>query len=294
MMYSSVIGSREAISTVETQRASLLELRFEKSIDGRSFIAHQYASYPYHICRAQYFDADPAGMATLYLQSCSGGLFENDQLKFKVIAGTGTAVHLTSQASTIVHSARGAGKASHCGTIIALPDSLVEYLPEPTILFPDSHLETRLDLQLGQNASVMVCDSFLLHDPLGKGAVPALLDASLNATLADGTIIARDRMRIERDTWHSSQHGALGEWKCQGIILVFTNLAPSNILCREIRNAISGMGNLYAGVTTLSQARGICARFLSCEAVPLKAAMTAAWKTARKLLCGLEPAVRRK
>ena len=101
-------------------------------------------------------------------------------------------------------------------------------------------------------------------------------------------------MRIERDTWHSSQHGALGAWKCQGIILVFTNLAPTNILCSEIRNAISTMDELYAGVTTLSQKRGICARFLSYEAVSLKAAMTAAWKAARKLLCGVEPAVRRK
>ena len=101
-------------------------------------------------------------------------------------------------------------------------------------------------------------------------------------------------MRIERETWHASQPGAFGEWKCQGTILVFTSLAPSNILCSEIRNAISAMDNLYAGVTTLSQARGICARFLSCGAVSLKAAMTAAWKAARKLLCGSEPAVRRK
>lgn len=294
MMYSSVASSREAIPAVETRRASLLELRFEKSPDGRSFIAHQYADYPYHICRAQYFDADPAGMATLYLQSCSGGLFEYDRLHFKMIAGAGTAVHLTSQASTIVHSARGPGRASHCGTIIALPGSLVEYLPEPTILFPDSYLETRLDLQLGENASVIVCDSFLLHDPSGQGAAPALLDASLNVTLTDGTLIARDRMRIAGNTWHARQPGAFGQWKCQGIILVFTSLAPSNILCSEIRNAISAMDDLYAGVTTLSQRRGICARFLSGEAVPLKAAMTAAWKATRKLLCGSEPVVRRK
>jgi urease accessory protein len=293
-MYSSVTGSREAASAVEMRQASLLELRFEKSLDGRSFIAHQYASYPYHICRAHYFDAVPAGMATLYLQSSSGGLFENDQLKFKLIAGAGAAVHVTSPASTIVHSARGAGKASHCGTIIAMPDSLVEYLPEPTILFPDSHLETRLDLQLGQNASIMVCDSFLIHDPLGKGAVPALLDASVNATLADGTIIARDRMKIEREAWHASQPGALGNWKCQGSILILTSLARSDVLCSEIRNAISTMDNLYGGVTTLAQKRGICARFLSHEAVPLKAAMLAVWKAARKMICGLEPVVRRK
>jgi urease accessory protein len=293
-MSSSALASRAAIRAIEPRQASQLKLRFEKGPDGRSFLAHQYADYPYHICRAQYFDAAPAGMATLYLQSCSGGLFENDRLNFNIIAGAGTAVHITNQASTIVHSARGPGMASHRGTIIALPGSFVEYLPEPTILFPDSRLEVRLDLQVGESASIMVCDSFLLHDPSGKGAVPALLDASLNATLVDGTLIARDRMRIAGSTWEASQPGAFGEWKCQGIILVLTSLVASNSLCSEIRNAISSMGDLYAGVTTLSQARGICARFLSRDAVPLKAAMTAAWKATRKLLCGLEPAVRRK
>jgi urease accessory protein len=293
-MYSSAIASKEAIRAIEPQQASQLKLRFEKGPDGRSFLANQYANYPYHICRAQYFDATPAGMATLYLQSCSGGLFENDRLSFNIIAGAGTAAHITSQASTIVHSARGPGMASHRGTIIAFPGSFVEYLPEPTILFPDSRLEVRLDLQVAESASIMVCDSFLLHDPSGKGAVPALLDGSLNATLVDGTLIARDKMRIEGSTWEARQPGVFGEWKCQGIILVFTSLAPSNILCSEIRNAISAMDDLYAGVTTLSQGRGICARFLSGEAVALKAAMTAAWKATRKLLCGSEPAVRRK
>jgi urease accessory protein UreH len=116
----------------------------------------------------------------------------------------------------------------------------------------------------------------------------------MNATLADGTLIARDRMKIEGNTWHASQPGAFGEWKCQGIFLVLTNIVPTNTLCREFRDAISPMNDLYAGVTTLSQARGICARFLSLEATALKAAMTATWKATRRLLCGSEPPVRRK
>ena len=51
---------------------------------------------PYHICKAQYLDEQPSGMATLYIQSCSGGLFEDDRLSFTIHAAEGTAVHLTS------------------------------------------------------------------------------------------------------------------------------------------------------------------------------------------------------
>jgi urease accessory protein len=294
MMYSSTINSEEASRAAEAERASLLELHFKASPDGRTFIARQYADYPYHVCKAQYLDDSPAGMATLYLQSCSGGLFEGDRLNFTVRAGARTGVHLTSQASTIVHSARGKGKAVQRGTIIAMPGSLVEYFPDPAILFPNSRLETRLDLQLEKGASVLVSESFLLHDPSCKGGVPAFLDSTLNATLSDGTLIARDRMRIEEHAWNADRAGVFGQWKCYGVILVLTSEVSCSKLCSEIRGAIASIGNVYAGASMLSGARGVCIRFLGHEAVPLKAAMTAAWKATRKLLSGSEPAVRRK
>jgi urease accessory protein len=294
MTYSSTISGEEPSRAVEANRASLLELDFKAGPDGRTYIARQYADYPYHICKAQYLDASPAGMATLYLQSCSGGLFEGDHLSFTVRAGARTGVHLTSQASTIVHSARGGGKANLRGTIIAMPGSLVEYLPDPAILFPSSRLEARLDFQLGKGASVIVSDSFLLHDPSCKGGVPGLLDSTLNVTLADGTLIARDRMRIEGRAWHADRPGIFGQWKCYGIILIFTSEVSCSTLCSEIRDAISPMGDVYVGASMLSEARGVCARFLGRDAVPLREAMAAAWKAARKLLCGSQPVPRRK
>lgn len=291
-MYSSTIINETALRAAE--QASLLELQFKADPAGRTFIARQYADYPYHICKAQYLDTSPSGMATLYLQSCAGGLFENDRLRFMVEAGVRTSVHLTSQASTIVHSARDAGTANQDGTIIAMPGSLVEYLPDPLILFPNSRLDTRLDLQLGAHASIIVCESFLLHDPFSNGGVPALLDSRLSVRLFDGTLITRDRMKIEGDTWHANQPGLFNAWKSYGVMLVLTSEVSCTTLCSEIRNAILLMGDVYAGASRLPAGCGVCVRFLSSGAVPLKEAMTAVWKAARKLLCGLEPFPRRK
>ena len=91
-------------------------------------------SYPYHVCRPHFLDRELPGLATLYLQSCSGGLFEDDKLACDVIAGTGSAIHLTSGASTIVHSSRRGGQAEHSTAIRAEQNAFAEYLPDPVHL----------------------------------------------------------------------------------------------------------------------------------------------------------------
>ena len=139
-----------------TEDGSQLALDFRRDAVGRTFIAKQYADYPFHICKAQYLDEQPSGMATLYIQSCSGGLFEDDRLSFTIHAAEGTAVHVTTQASTIVHSARGSGFAKQQGQIVAQSGALVEYLPDPMILFPRSRFKTSLTVQLAESASLLV------------------------------------------------------------------------------------------------------------------------------------------
>ena len=47
---------------------------------GRTFLGGQLTPHPFHITRPFYRPDDPAGMATLYLQSSSGGLYGDDQL----------------------------------------------------------------------------------------------------------------------------------------------------------------------------------------------------------------------
>src|SRR5437763_6374150 len=62
-----------------------LALEFSRDPRGRTFLSRQYAAYPFHICRTQYLDAR-SELATVYIQSCSGGLYENDRLQIEVAA----------------------------------------------------------------------------------------------------------------------------------------------------------------------------------------------------------------
>ncbi len=78
-----------------------LELVFAPDAEGRSFLARQFASYPFHVCRAQYLDAELPEMASLYLQSSAGGLFAGDRLGVSITCKPNAMAHVTTQASTI-------------------------------------------------------------------------------------------------------------------------------------------------------------------------------------------------
>ena len=78
-----------------------------------TYLGAQRTPHPFHITRPFHLSGDPEGMATLYLQSSSGGLYGDDALSLDVTAAAGTAVHLTTTASTVVHAARGGRTRQH-------------------------------------------------------------------------------------------------------------------------------------------------------------------------------------
>ncbi len=55
-------------------------LRFARG-GGRTFLKEQRTPYPFHTTRPHYLDADRPDLATLYLQSASGGLYRGDRLE---------------------------------------------------------------------------------------------------------------------------------------------------------------------------------------------------------------------
>jgi len=62
-----------------------------------------------------------------------------------------------------------AGVASQVVDIHAAAGSFVEYLPDPLVLFPMANLRTSIKIVAEENATVIVADAFLSHDPTGQG-----------------------------------------------------------------------------------------------------------------------------
>ena len=293
-MMSSSITELGSASTEGNRSTSRLNLVFDTAPGGVTFVKSQFAEYPFHVCRPHYLDRALPRMATLYLQSCSGGLFEDDDLNCTITAEAGAAVHVTSQASTIVHSSRHGRSAVLRTKICAQSDAIVEYMPDCMILFPESRLATRLDISLQPSATVIVSDAFILHDPNCKNRPPAALEAAICARSSEGRLLAADRIALFGNDLKSKRPGIMGAWNCHATLMLFTMRRSAADLCQALRAAAADFHDIYCGVSELPNRAGAWVRMLSADAVSLRSAMQAIWIEGRRLVTGDFPDARRK
>ena len=270
-----------------------LQLRFAPAPDARTYISHQFSRYPFHICRAQYMDAVPAGMATVYLQSSAGGIFADDRLSAHLEVLAGASAHVTSQASTVVHR-MDQGDAHQDVDIRAEGDGFLEYLPDPMILFPKARLKSRVSVQKHPSATVLLADSFMAHDPAAGDEIFSMLHNEVRVQDLDGNVLCLDRNVVSGSIFADGGTGIMGPNRVQGTFLVLNSALPCDPACSALRDVLTVHTDVYGGVSTLPNRCGVWARVLSHEAVALRAAMDELWRTARNLLVGSFPSPRKK
>ncbi|MGH6961858.1 MAG: urease accessory protein UreD, partial [Dongiaceae bacterium] len=151
-------GVTKVVAVEGAEARGHLELTFARDPSGRTYLRRQYAGYPYHVGRPLSFGGDPAGMATIYLQSSAGGIFRDDRLREDIVAEEGAAAHVTTQASTIVHG-MDRGDARQDVLIEAAAGSFIEVLPDPFILFPQSRFASDVRIRAHETATVVVANS---------------------------------------------------------------------------------------------------------------------------------------
>lgn len=275
-------------------RRGRLELSFSRAPDGRTYVDRQFSSYPFHVCRPFYLDDGPAaGMATIYTQSCSGGLYTEDRLVTEVSAGDGAQVHLTTQASTIVHrSTRGPARQET--RLRAGEDALLEYTPSPTILLPQAHLESTTLVELAPTASAILFDSFLAHDHEGGADPFAAYSNELQVVDLDGKPLATERFRLTGAEFAGGGTGRMAGYLCHGSFLCFAPHADIDATLAEARSATGGIEGALVGVSALPGDRGISGRVIARDAVDLNATLGRLWQVARRAITGASPSPRRK
>ena len=98
-MLDTIARSAEAVGTGHASGPVEASLHFHRG-GGRTVLAHQHVPYPFHATRPFYLDRERPEIATLYLQSASGGLYRGDDVALSIVAGPHAAAHVTTQAST--------------------------------------------------------------------------------------------------------------------------------------------------------------------------------------------------
>jgi urease accessory protein len=274
-------------------RAGRVALTAQRAPDGRTFLARQHATYPFHLCRPHYVASDPAGMATLYLQSIAGGVFEHDRLAVDVAVGDAAALHLTSQGATIVH-AMTSGTASLTTVLTAGPGAIVELLPEATILFPGARLS--LDTVVSAHKSAVVCvgEAFIAHDPRAGSEVFDHVLSEVRFTAPGGGLLVQDRQSVRGAAFRAlSTDSAHPFAACGGLQL----WAPGHDLERlrsATAAALASLGGTYAGASILPGDCGLGVRILARDGACLRRAWIAGWQAIRQVLFASSPVPRRK
>ena len=270
------------------------ELIFTRAPDGRTFISQQRVGYPFHITRPFYLDSVPAGMLTLYLQSVSGGVYRGERLALSLEAEAHAEAQVTTQSATIVHRMKDGGEAYQEMIIRAGAGALLEYLPDPLILFPGARLHTKLRVVAEPSATVIVCDAFTQHDSDSAGGRFERLASETRIERPDGSLLALDRFDIGGTLDEAHFAGAGSTYPAHGTVMVVNSSCPAEELANALREAFSECGGIYAGASTIAHECGAWARILAADGHALRAALKAAWTAARWKISGAEPAHRPK
>ena len=273
---------------VEPQAA----LRFARAPDGQSYIARQRVGYPFHITRPFYLDDVPAGALTLYLQSVSGGIYQGEDLRMTCVAGPGSAAHVTTQAATIVHR-MPAAPARQTVALDAAGDAVLEYLPDPLIMFPGARLTSVLEITTAADATVIACESFAHHDPGGEDRRFDRFEAEMRIRDEDGRLLALERSAVAGERLAAGE-GQLARWPAQGSLVVVHRGPEREGILTALRSALTPTEAFYGGASVLPNACGVGARLLARDGATLRAGLEAAWRAVRVALYGAPPARRRK
>lgn len=152
---------------------SLLKLKLQCNNQGKTIIQERYETHPMRISRPFRLDknliqGESDRRAYLYLRNNSPGLLAQDKLNLDFTLAANTQLYLTEQSATKVHpmSSESTAEVNYRWTIGK--QAMVEFVPEPLILYQDSALKQTTIIKMHSTASLFWCD-LILPGRLAKG-----------------------------------------------------------------------------------------------------------------------------
>ncbi|MCP1547118.1 MULTISPECIES: urease accessory protein UreD [Methylorubrum] len=258
---------------------------------GTTVLSRQVVPYPFHITRAFRMHPESPDLATLYLQSASGGLYAADHLTLAIEARPGARAHVTTQAGTVVH--RGGPEPSRQETRLTIaPDAFLALNPDPLILFPEAHLAVSTEITADPGARAIVTESVACHDPAGEGRPFDRLDLGLTIRTPEGRTLVRERSRIDGLAF-TAPDSPMGLHRAYGTMVVLGAPDDARLAGLRLRQAADAVGCL-TGVSPLPNGAGLGLRLLAPDGGALSAGMDAVFRIVFEVLSGCVPGRRRK
>lgn len=275
--------------TAGTGRSSQARLVFAKG-GGKTVLTRQVVPYPFHITRLFQLHPQMQDLATLFLQSASGGLYRADRLGLDIAVRGNARAHVTTQSATVVHDT-GASPARQETRLDLASQSLLALQPDPLVLFPDAALELDTRIVLEPGARAIVTESFASHDPRAEGRQFKSVSMALEITDRSGRRLVTEQALVNGEEF-AGPFSSLGIYRAYGSMLIFASRDALPDI-DALHNAIS-VADCLGGASQLPNGAGLALRLLALEGGSLARGLDAAFGIAFEALTGVKPGRRRK
>jgi urease accessory protein len=229
-------------------------------------------------------------MLTVYQQSSSGGLYRGESLSTRLTLGAASAVHVTTQAATVVHDCHGqAARQSVQATID--DDAYLALTPDPQVLFPGASSQCATTIRMNEGAVLLLAEAFTFHDPEQLSRPFAHMASLVRIEDHAGRLRVRDAFRLSGEAAFA-RSSPLGRWR---VVSNFMLVGPgSRLPSREVlASEVLGAGRV-AGVADLPDGAGYAVRCLADDAIAARTLAERIFALSVESALGAVPAPRRK
>ena len=148
-------------------KAGAFEARFERGADGRTRLVADRVTVPFHLAGTVRREAARPDVATVCVQTPTGGIAQGDRQATAVAVGPDAHARVTTGAATkVLRMERNYGAESV--SIRVGSDGSLEYVPDPTILYRDARFARSVDATI-EPGGVLLFGDVLVPGRLARG-----------------------------------------------------------------------------------------------------------------------------
>ncbi len=272
-----------------TGKEGELSLRFGADGDGRTRLVKDYATVPFHLPGGLTHDEQVPDLATVYVQSPTGGIAQGDRHEVTVTVEPDARAHVTTQsAEKVLRMERNCARTDVSLTVE--DGGYLEYLPEPTILYPDARYRRETTLTVSENATALVGE-IVVAGRLARGEAFEFdrLYSRLTVEGPDG-LLAQDTTDIDPLANDPQRAGVVGDYPVLGTLYVVGHPALSD----RLHDRVAAVDGVRGGATRLPNDAGVLVRALGDRPRAVAGALDEAWAATRQAELGSDVPVRRK
>lgn len=263
---------------------------------GVTQLVHKYHASPLKIAKTfryenESFTGDrPVEQLGVYMMDCSPGLMSGDHYEINVRLEEGARVFLTNQSFTKVHPSLGEQGSTQHQSLHVEADALLEYIPEPLMLYKDARLFSETELYLAPGAACISSD-VLCPGRTQRGEIFQYSRYTNRMKVWYGTeLIYYQNQRIEPQDMLLTAPGSWEQETHLGNLYIFSDRLGQRHLdglmaCLE---KINGIEQVRIGAS-LTYKHGIIVTVMGRHAWQLQLVLTQAWYELRRSLLALTP-----